>query len=1435
MAVAFDAVGPSSSGSVKTTSSTSSTWSHTVGTGTNRYLVVGVSLGGGSTGTGTCTATFGGVSMTQLGTARPATTGTGKVYLFGLANPASGTGTVTITSSTAGVITGGSTSWTGVGSVGTAASAVGGSVTAAVSVTGTATSSMVVAQAGAGSAFSATTQTLRYRATGNTASSAGNSQGISAAGNGGTVAMSNTLSSDDWAVIAVELKAATVAYTGSAVTTSATTPLGSSTLTVSITPAVGELLVVKTGTGDFKVTATSVSDSQGLTWTIRNGAGAASTATAYIWTAVAAAAVSHTITVNYTSTSSGSTNYPRAICVERYANAVPNVTDTVTGSGTSSDSIITQGATGSVVTFIDSDWNGVTTGTPTYLSSATATGAAYRPSTGCFYFAQQATTGAGSVSYGMSAPTGQKATLVALELAVAGSIGGTNYSAGATLSATSGMNATATGGKGVPVWAAVLDGTYTTNVQAGFEDDSWNRETAAGNDASSGIAWPINLVTAPGGHPGQAIPYALPSASKRYESVAATSYFNDGDGPFYFGMSFYLDSSFPVSGGGDYQVITQLRQDDSTGSPGMSLEVRSGTLRATGGYGVLGASPASQYAYDIQLATGITTATWYNVVWSMNFSATAGGSVLNVWLNGTQVLTSYTVPPPTVIGAGTYWKSGLYHDPASAPAATIYQAGLALGRSYDSVDPTTFTAYLGQATLSAVSSTSFSGPAETARAAATLAGTSGTTATAQAAEKANAALSATSGTTAAAVLGALAALSTGSTSGVTAGGVAGVSITLSATSGTTATAGATERAQAAITGASGTTAQPQIAAQAAATLSSSSGMFAGPFATERGAATLSATSGTTVTFYAVRLAAVATSSASGTTVNAPRVVAVAAATLSATSGTTVNANPPDAPAAAVLAAVSGFSPSGLVKGLAGGTLTAFSAIYADAGGATPPFVPPPGPVRTQVRNPRWRLLVFDTVTGRIGYELPYTALSWSSKLNDAGQMTATIPIESALTTIAKTGADDPMVLFREFLTGPYRYSVAVAYGNVIVWAGPYLPSKAAADKPEVDIAGIEFAKLLDKRLMLNPAGIGALTDTSYDLSFTGTTLPAIAYMVVMVAISGLGKQLPVTCSDVPDGSNGLESAAWNGYDLTTCWKALADISARDGGPDVRFDPYLYQGTDGDYVAYELRIGEPYIPGGPGGIGPDGPLPWTWDETTALIQPDSDAAGMASSYFVPGSGQDREKLIGTATRSTLLTYGFPVLEVVDGQHSSETDEAVLDSFALADVYAGSRPAISWSVSVPVEGDQAFGQYHPGDMARLDVDRNLLIPPDTYMRRITELSGDGGERVSLSVMNDVVPSAAELIDDTETISIPQNLTASLPGGGAILLDWDDVYGASGYRVYETRSPEGVAAVTTSQSLRGPFNDQDRTFTYWVTSLVNGIESLPSPTVSVVFGLG
>jgi hypothetical protein len=202
--------------------------------------------------------------------------------------------------------------------------------------------------------------------------------------------------------------------------------------TSSFVPANGEVVVVKMTTWD---TATSMGSVTGgsQTWTSEvieapggfNG-----------WAGITCATITGSPgSMTVSATPSGSSRHN--MVVERWSNAQLAATP-ATGSGTATSgpaggSLTTTGPD-SVITWAAVDLQSVDPATRAYLGSATEEGVddGHVGSNSVQYFAYQAVPAAGSTSFGLSAPTGQKWVIAGLEVQALGASGGQNGAAALT-------------------------------------------------------------------------------------------------------------------------------------------------------------------------------------------------------------------------------------------------------------------------------------------------------------------------------------------------------------------------------------------------------------------------------------------------------------------------------------------------------------------------------------------------------------------------------------------------------------------------------------------------------------------------------------------------------------------------------------------------------------------------------------------------------------------------------------------------------------------------------------------------------------------------------------------------------------------------------------------------------------------------------------------
>lgn len=374
-------------------------------------------------------------------------------------------------------------------------------------------------------------------------------------------------------------------------------------------------------------------------------------------------------------------------------------------------------------------------------------------------------------------------------------------------------------------------------------------------------------------------------------------------------------------------------------------------------------------------------------------------------------------------------------------------------------------------------------------------------------------------------------------------------------------------------------------------------------------------------------------------------------------------------------------------------------------------------------NLTWRAFVVETVTGRIIADIPYVGVPrHSSGLNVTGDLNLTIPVGGNAIT---------KELLRSYLD-PWRFSFGLSWGTHIFQCGPLVTyqSQSSGNGATVQIAcaGI-WALFTLKRLLINPAWVGTdVTDEAADTVLTNLSLHTIAKRLVENDLARNG-DLPIV---LPADIAGTEARTYPGYDLAAAGERLGALTQGLNAPEIEFRPRF---TDQSQTAVEwaMRIGNPRL----GDLG----LPHAWDYNQALTNLDEQVDGSRQQFraWVRGNGMERGLLTGVAEDTTLTAVGWPMLEAVDGSHTSTTDLAELSSWAQANVLAYRRPVRTWSAEVRIDGTNGRNQttgsptiavVASGDTARLGVKDHPLVADGLYGRRIIGIqSGQSTATVSL----------------------------------------------------------------------------------------------------------
>lgn len=372
--------------------------------------------------------------------------------------------------------------------------------------------------------------------------------------------------------------------------------------------------------------------------------------------------------------------------------------------------------------------------------------------------------------------------------------------------------------------------------------------------------------------------------------------------------------------------------------------------------------------------------------------------------------------------------------------------------------------------------------------------------------------------------------------------------------------------------------------------------------------------------------------------------------------------------------------------------------------------PPPPPVPELP----WRLFVAETATGKIVRDLPFVgAPQWSYGLNMAGALAPKIPIGA----ISK----DDLRAVLDY----WRLSIGLSWGDHIWQCGPVVTYRYSdVDGPpvlDVGCAGI-WSLFTQKRVIANPAWTGvSLAEEDADVALTNLSLHTIAKRLVQNDLTRNGN-IPIV---LPADITGTQERNFPGYDLAYVGERLSNLTQVIDGPEVEFRPE-YTDSSRTYVQWRMRTGNPRL----GNLG----LPHTWDYGRALSHVDEDGDGSQQQFtsWVRGNGMERGLLIGHHADESLTDLGWPMLESVDGSHSSAIEQATLDGWAQANVETYRNGMNTWAARVRIDGTDGRGRHtgspaldivSAGDNATFSLRDHRWIPNGVYGQRILSISSGG----------------------------------------------------------------------------------------------------------------
>lgn len=380
---------------------------------------------------------------------------------------------------------------------------------------------------------------------------------------------------------------------------------------------------------------------------------------------------------------------------------------------------------------------------------------------------------------------------------------------------------------------------------------------------------------------------------------------------------------------------------------------------------------------------------------------------------------------------------------------------------------------------------------------------------------------------------------------------------------------------------------------------------------------------------------------------------------------------------------------------------------------------------------RYTYLAADLVTGAILCELPLTGVRFTRALNDAGTISATLPLgDPRVAVLNPARATEPA------RTVIYVDRDGVLVGDYIIWASNYdSGDPTSSSPPTLTIGGADPLSYFDHRkiLPLLPPIIDTSTTARQQLVYTNQDRNAIARGLVQTAQSHTGGNIGVQLDASTSGV--LDSATYNGFQMTMVGQALRTLAGLSDGPDFYFDITYVSGTP----TRSLRIGRPRL-----GTTDNSSVFELGANLLRFTLP-RDGSAMATRFFGVGDGMDADTPIALVEQAGLYAQGWPLLED-NASISGQLTPAQLIAYAAAEQAARSAPVLLPQLTINGSGQPTLGQFGLGDNIR------MIVPPgaDPYFGDV------GADQMMRLISWEVIPGDDQLEQILLTVSSLLELT-------------------------------------------------------------------------------
>jgi len=354
----------------------------------------------------------------------------------------------------------------------------------------------------------------------------------------------------------------------------------------------------------------------------------------------------------------------------------------------------------------------------------------------------------------------------------------------------------------------------------------------------------------------------------------------------------------------------------------------------------------------------------------------------------------------------------------------------------------------------------------------------------------------------------------------------------------------------------------------------------------------------------------------------------------------------------------------------------------------------------------YRYLFADLLTNEILAELPITGVSFNQQLNQAGTLQGHLLLSGINAAAYNVDAG----------TTPARTCIYVDSDGKLIWGGVIWGREYNSLTQTLTISAREFESYFERRRIT--------TDTV----FTNTDQMTVAESLFNTAQATPSGNIGVI---VPNNTSGiLIDRTYYGYEKKQVYAAVLDLSRQEDGFDFNIEVSYSSGVPIKTLQMGYpRIGTVYDVNNPSALVFNFPA----GNIVEYSYPE-DGSIAANTVYAIGAGSNEGKLEFTATQSSFLADGWPLLEE-QANYSDITDQTVLDQLAIGQVNAVAYPPTTIRCVVPADVAPTLPTYDIGDDCRLIITDNRFPNGLDEIYRIVGINvqpgEDGPERVTLTL--------------------------------------------------------------------------------------------------------